>query len=105
MIKCVAPWFGSNRLLAGVVGQALDGCEWVGVPFAGGMAELLQIGARTMAVNDLHRHVVNLARVMADERLGPRLYRVLRRQVFHPDVLAEAQATAAAAEPGGHPRP
>lgn len=66
-ISCLAPWFGSNRMLAHEVGRALSGCEWVGIPFAGGMAELPQIRARTIVANDLHKHIINLAEVVADE--------------------------------------
>jgi len=65
-ITALAPWFGSNRTLAENVGTALAGCQWVGVPFAGGMCELLQIKARSLLVSDLHRHVLNLAAVAAD---------------------------------------
>jgi DNA adenine methylase len=88
----LAPWFGSNRMLARHVGAELDGCSWVGVVFAGGMSELAHIGARSIVANDLHRHVVNLARVTRDPVLGPKLYRRLKRELFHPGVLAEAQA-------------
>lgn len=42
-ITALAPWFGSNRMLARYVGEELAGCQWVGVPFAGGMAEIFQI--------------------------------------------------------------
>lgn len=89
--RALAPWFGSNRTLAHHVGAHLDGCEWVGVPFAGGMSELAHIAARTVVVNDLHRGVINLARVVADPMLAPRLIRGLRRVPFHPDSLADAQ--------------
>ena len=91
LITTLAPWFGSNRTLAPAVGAELAGCGWVGIPFAGGMAELPCITARTIMVNDLHRAVVNLARVAADPKLGPELYRRLRRLPFHGDILAEAQ--------------
>jgi DNA adenine methylase len=87
----LAPWFGSNRLLAENVGRALDGCSWVGVPFAGGMCELAHVKAPTLAVNDLHKHVINLASVVADPEYGPKLIRQLRRIGCHPITLAEAQ--------------
>lgn len=54
--------FGSNRTLAPLVGRELDGCDWVGIPFAGGMSELRYINARTLNVNDLHCHLVILCR-------------------------------------------
>lgn len=87
----LAQWYGSARLIADEVGRELAGRSWVGVPFAGGMCELARIGARSMLVNDLHLAVINMARVAGDRVLGPQLYRQLRRQAFHPDVLAVAQ--------------
>lgn len=91
-ITALAPWFGANRIGAGRVGELLAGCEWIGVPFMGGGSELLHLQARTVVANDKHRDVVNLARVLADPVLGPRLYRRLKRLAFHADALSEAQA-------------
>lgn len=90
-VTALAPWFGSNRTLAAHVGRAMSDCGWVGVPFAGGMCELVYLTARTLAVNDRHKHVINLAGVVAHPKLGPRLVRQLRRVPFHPDALAEVQ--------------
>lgn len=90
-ITAIAPWFGSNRMLAHEVGAELAGCKWVGVPFAGGMTEVVAIDARTINVNDKHSHVMNLASVTACPVLGPKMYRILRRIPFHPGVLDNAQ--------------
>ena len=90
-VRALAPWFGSGRLIAPLVGRELAGCKWVGVPFAVGMSEIAEIQARSIAVNDLHRHVINLARVVADPIGGPMLARRLRNLPFHPDVLVDAQ--------------
>jgi len=87
----IAPWFGCARMMAEEVGNLLKGCRWVGIPFAGGMPEVLKIDAPTIVVSDLHRHVINLANVMKDRFWGARLYRSLRRLPFHPEVLAESQ--------------
>lgn len=38
-VSAIASWFGSNRMLAPRVGEALTGCDWVGIVFAGGMCE------------------------------------------------------------------
>lgn len=89
--KAICPWFGSNRTLAENVGRALAGCAWVGVPFAGGMSELLHIKARTVLVGDLHAHVLNLAATVADRSLRPELVERLDALPFHPDVLEAAQ--------------
>jgi len=90
-ITALAPWFGAARLISRHVGDELAGCRWVGVPFAGGMTELLYIDAPTIVVSDIHRHVINLARCVQDERLRPDLIRRLARLPFHPDCLSEAQ--------------
>jgi len=90
-VTALAPWFGSNRMLAENVGAALEGCSWVGVPFAGGMCELAYIKARTLMVNDLHELVINLANVVACPKRGPALVRRLRRVPFHPWALEVAQ--------------
>lgn len=87
----IAPWFGSNRTLATNVGAALAGCRWVGVPFAGGMSELLHITASTVIVGDLHAHVLNLTAAIADEKCCLELNHRLAHLPYHPDVLAAAQ--------------
>jgi DNA adenine methylase len=93
-IGCLAPYYGSNRKNAATIGELLAGCRWVGIPFAGGMCEVPHIKASAVVVNDIHRHVINLARIVADEFLGPKLYRRLRRKIFHPGELDDAQGVA-----------
>lgn len=103
-LGALVPWFGSARRYAGAVGEACRGRAWVGVPFAGSLAEIpaiLDAGAGAVAVNDRHRHLINLARVAADPVLGMRLYRRLRRQPFNEEVLRDAQRHCRASEPGG----
>lgn len=90
-IKAVAPWFGSNRMLAPAVGEELRGCKWVGIPFAGGMSELLHIKASSIVVGDLHRHVINLALCIKNPDARAILAESLDKQPFHPDVLESAQ--------------
>lgn len=90
-VGAIAPWFGSSRIIAAHVGRALRGCAWVGVPFAGGMCELAQIEARTLLVSDLHRHVINLANVIATR--GDELRQALDGVPFHQDALRWAQDT------------
>ncbi len=91
--------FGGNRILAHKVGEALEGCNWVGIPFAGGMAELTYITSRGILVNDKHRHVINLARVVAKDDTRHDLIRRLQRKAFHPDELKEAQEICRRLEP------
>ena len=90
-ITAVAPWFGSNRMLAHTVGEELRGCKWVGVPFAGGMSELLHIQASTIVVNDIHLDIINLAQVIAIPAAREWLQREASAMPFHPDVLSTAQ--------------
>lgn len=90
-VNAVVPYYGGNRRLAEHVGRALDGRFFVAVPFAGGMSELRHITARTLLVGDLHRHVINLARVAADAELNAQLRQRLADLPFHPDVLTAAQ--------------
>ncbi len=98
-ITALAPWFGSNRSCAAEVGNLLRGCSWVGVPFAGGMCELLHITARTMLVSDLHAHVLNLAAVVADPELCDQLREGLDNLPVHPEILAGAQLRCRDLEP------
>lgn len=90
-VGAIANWFGSNRMLAENVGRLLKGCSWVGVPFAGGMCELAHIDANVTLVSDLHRHVINLASVIADEGACEFLATKLNGTPFHPDTLSRCQ--------------
>lgn len=87
-------------MLASEVGKLLEGCSWVGIPFAGSMCEIPHIKARTVAVNDLHRHIINLARVVADDELRPMLVERLDQMPYHPDALRHAQISCRAREDG-----
>lgn len=91
LVNAIVPYFGANRLLAESVGKALAGCSWVGVPFAGSMAELQYIEARSLVVSDLHRDVIRLARIIANPSRCRTLIRVLKRTPFHPESLDDAQ--------------
>lgn len=89
-ITALDSWYGSNRTLAENVGKLLGDCEWIGVPFAGGMSELKHLKARTMLVSDLHRHIVNLAIVTRDN--CKELQQLLDAlPATHPDILESAQ--------------
>jgi site-specific DNA-adenine methylase len=100
-VTTLAPWYGSARLIARYVGEELDGCNWVGVPFAGGMTELLYLKARTIVASDLHRHVMNLACVVASDVGRGNLVRNLMNMPFHPDTLHYAQQKCLEMERGG----
>ncbi len=98
-IGALSPWYGSNRMLAPVVGKMLGRCDWAGVVFSGGMAEVPHIQAREILVNDLHRDIINLARVMREPAHRAWLVEQAEANPFHPDILAEAQAICKATAP------
>lgn len=93
-VTCIVPWFGSCRgQTAQRVGQLLEGCDWVGIPFCGGASEVPWITARQIALNDLHRNVINLLRVLSGQGIRERLSEELRRLhvAMHPDVLDQCR--------------
>lgn len=90
-ITAIAPWFGGNRVLARRVGQELGKLAWCGVPFMGGAPELPHIVTRGGVANDLHRHIVNLARVIADDGARSRFLPLVERVLFHPDEHVSAR--------------
>lgn len=90
-ITALLPWFGSSRMIAEKVGVLLDGCPLCAIPYAGGMCELVHLRARTLLVNDLHQHAINVARTAADPILGPKMIRRLRRQPVSTAILEECQ--------------
>lgn len=90
-IGALAPWFGANRVAGEEVGKVLGRLRWCGVGCMGGASELLHIDTAAGVANDAHRHVVNLARVVADPALFAELRRMLDDALFHPDVLHTAQ--------------
>lgn len=91
-ITALAPWFGSKRYLAPRIVEALGPhrCYWE--PFCGSMAVLLaKQSCSQETVNDLHGDLINLARVIHDDRRCLWLYRKLRRTLVHEDVQARAK--------------
>jgi DNA adenine methylase len=79
-IKTIAPWFGNKRTLSPLIVQEMGEhrCYWE--PFVGGISVIMVKPPCAMeTINDLHGDIVNLARVVQDEKLGPFLYRRLRR--------------------------
>jgi len=103
-INAIAPWFGANRERAELVGRLLGKLAWCGVPFMGGGAELPFIDTREGVAGDLHRHVINLARVIREPGLREELAARLDRTLFHEEEFRDAQRRGAerdAASAGG----
>lgn len=90
-IGALAPWFGANRERSELVGQTLGRVAWACVPFMGGGAELPHIDCVEGVASDRHRHVINLARVIADPTLRAQLTERLDRTLFHEETYREAQ--------------
>lgn len=78
-------------MLAESAGRELGKLAWCGVPFCGGCPELRHIRTRSGLASDLHRHLINLARVVRDADLKQELIDRLDRMLFHPDELRGAQ--------------
>lgn len=89
-VQTLLPAFGGNRTNAEAVADYLRGCNWIGIPFAGGMPELLHLKAGSIVVNDRHAFIINLARVM--QRNKEWLVGQLDSLLFHPLTLEDAQA-------------
>ena len=90
-IKAIAPWFGAKRNLAPRIVELLGAHKTYWEPFCGSMAVLLANPPCVMeTVNDLHGDLINLARVVRDEKLALKLYRKLRRTLMHEQIFIEA---------------
>lgn len=100
-IGALAGWFGANRMLPEVVGKQLGKLLWCGVPFAGGCPELPYIECKAGVASDLHRHLINLARVVSDLALSTELQDQLDTVLFHEDELAAAQHRCRSREQAG----
>jgi hypothetical protein len=91
-VTALNQWYGSARMAAPEeIGRELDGCSHVTIPCGGGLCEVPFITARSLLIGDLHRHMINLARVVKTPNLQPALFRALKRTLFHPDELKDAQ--------------
>lgn len=87
-------WFGANTENAAEAGRLLEGCRFVGIPFAGGMSEVPYITAKQILVNDLHRHIINLCRVIQQDCCRNWLIEQADSLPYHVDVLALYQGFA-----------
>jgi DNA adenine methylase len=91
IITALAGWFGGKRNLAPEIIRELGDHRVYWEPFCGSMAVLMVKPPCVMeTVNDLHGDLINLARVIQHEQLGPRLYRRLRRTLMHEGLFQDA---------------
>ena len=90
-IKSLAPWFGGKRKLAPKIVELLGPHRSYWEPFCGSMAVLmLKPPCEMETVNDLHGDLINLALVIQDNSLGPKLYRRLKRTLMSEGLFKEA---------------
>lgn len=90
-IRALAPWFGSKRTLAPKIIRELGEHRVYWEPFCGSMAVLLNKPPSVMeTANDLHGELINLAWVVKDDDLAPRLFERMSRTMMHEDVMHEA---------------
>ncbi len=90
-VTALAQWFGGDRTICPKIADLLKGCDWVGIPFAGGMSAIRAIRARTINANDLHRGIICLAEAAKHSDTCELLQCALRKRLFHPDTLLQAQ--------------
>lgn len=91
-ITAIAQWYGGKRTLAPRIIAELGKHRAYWEPFCGGISVILSKAPCSMeTVNDLHGDLINLARVVADSRLGPQLFRRLRRTLFCEQALIDAR--------------
>lgn len=92
-IKGLLPWFGSKRTIAPAIVEELGAHRAYWEPFCGCCAVLFaKEPVRAETVNDLHRHLINLVRVLADEQMARDLYSRLSRLIFHEDLFRESKS-------------
>lgn len=98
-ITALAPWFGSKRTLAPEIIRQLGPHAAYFEPFCGSMAVLLaKPESSHETVNDLHGHLINLARILANEDQAVRLYGRLARVLCDEQRRGESLAAMQTAE-------
>ncbi len=90
-IAALAPWFGAKRNLAQILVKEFGPHRVFWDVMCGSMSPLLAKPPCVLeTVNDFHGDLINLARVIQDERLGSQLYRRLRRTLMSEVLHQEA---------------
>jgi DNA adenine methylase len=91
-VKAIAPWFGGKRTLAPTIVQELGDHNSYWEPFCGGISIIFaKLRCRQEVLNDFHRDLTNLARVLASDmaiELYDRCTRTLYAESLYEDCLA-----------------
>ena len=105
-ISSLVPWFGAKRVLAPKIVEVIGPHRVYWEIFCGSMAVLLAKPVVTQeTVNDLHRDLTNLGRVIRDEQLSGRLYWKLRRTLVCEDLFRESRTVCRASDAPGIDQP
>lgn len=96
LMSSIAPWFGSKRGMAPLIAEELGKHKSYWELCCGSMAVLLSKPRSSHEhVVDMHGDLLNLARVIQDPKLGPALYRRLRRVLSHEGIYDDAKGAVA----------
>jgi len=90
-VSAPIPVYGSARMLGREVGERLNDCTWVGIPFCGGLSELRWIKAPAIVANDLNVWAINLYSVVKNEAERIELKILLGNSLFHESELESSQ--------------
>ena len=91
-VTAIAPWAGAKRNMAKGLHEFFGPHNAYWAPFCGGLGDFLTKPiCRVEVLNDLHGELTNLMKIVADRKLGPILYRRLRRVPFCQQIHTETQ--------------
>ena len=91
-IKAILPYFGSKRKIASQIVELFGEHRVYWEPFCGSMAVLmLKPPCEMETVNDLHRELINLAKVIQDKEMGFKLYDKLSRTLYTEQFFRESK--------------
>ena len=101
-ITAISPWFGGKRNLAPEIIELLGKHNVFWELFCGSMAVLLaKEPCRMETVNDLHGDLINLARVLQNEKTAIELYGRAARTLMSEELFEESSGRIQARQCGG----
>jgi DNA adenine methylase len=90
-IKAIAPWYGAKRALGPRIAEIIGPHSAYFDLFGGGFSMLLaKPKCRFEVINDFHRDLINLARVIQSSDLAPEFHARLTRTLSHEDIYRDA---------------
>jgi DNA adenine methylase len=91
-VDALANVYGRDGAVVDHVADLLDGCDWIGVPFGGGMGALARLRCKQGVANDLHRHIINLAMVVGVTHRREQMVELLEAMPCHEEAYEQAKA-------------